>query len=53
MTLAPLLTPSEAAGVLTTMRYAHVLDDDLREGLEGYSVTGSVPKEVPKSAASD
>ena len=37
----------------TTMRYAHVLDDDLREGLEGYSVTGSVPKEVPKSAASD
>lgn len=37
----------------TTMRYAHVLDSDLRDGLEGYSVTGSVPKEIPKQAASD
>lgn len=33
----------------TTMRYAHVLDGDLRQALDGYAVTGSFPKEVPNS----
>lgn len=36
----------------TTMRYAHVLDDDMRDALDGYSVTGQVPKKSPKSRAS-
>jgi integrase len=35
----------------TTMRYAHVLDDDLRQALDGYSVTPS-PKKPPKHRAS-
>lgn len=34
----------------TTMRYAHTLDEDMREGLEGYAVTGRVPKKYPKLA---
>lgn len=34
----------------TTMRYAHVLDEDMRAGLEGYAVTGRVPKKSPKRA---
>lgn len=37
----------------TTMRYAHVLDEDMRDGLDGYTVFGSVPNEVPNSRASD
>ena len=32
----------------TTMRYAHVLDDDMRAALDDYSVKGRVPKKVPK-----
>uniref|UniRef100_UPI0037511B05 tyrosine-type recombinase/integrase n=1 Tax=Cypionkella sp. TaxID=2811411 RepID=UPI0037511B05 len=34
----------------TTMRYAHVLDEDLRTGLEGYAVTSRVPNKSPKRA---
>lgn len=34
----------------TTMRYAHVLDDDMREGLDGYAVLGRVPKLSPKAS---
>ena len=37
----------------TTMRYAHVLQDDLRAALESYSVTTRVPKKSPKSRASN
>lgn len=35
----------------TTMRYAHVLDDDLRTALDGYSLNGQVPKKSPKRRA--
>lgn len=38
--------------VETTMRYAHVMDEDMRAGLEGYAVTGRVPKKSPKRAKS-
>jgi integrase len=37
----------------TTMRYAHVLDDDLRQALDSYSVTGRVPKKSPKRRTTD
>jgi integrase len=36
----------------TTMRYAHVLQDDLRAALDSYAVTTRVPKKIPKSDAS-
>lgn len=35
----------------TTMRYAHVLDDDMREALDGYTVADRVPKKSSKSRA--
>jgi integrase len=34
----------------TTMRYAHVLDGDMRDGLDGYAVLSRVPKLSPKTA---
>lgn len=34
----------------TTMRYAHVMDEDMRAGLDAYAVTSRVPKEVPKAS---
>jgi integrase len=34
----------------TTMRYAHVLDDDMREGLDRYAVLGRGPQVTPKAA---
>ncbi len=34
----------------TTMRYAHVLDGDMRDGLDGYAVLSRVPKISPKMA---
>jgi integrase len=34
--------------VETTTRYAHVLDEDMRAGLDAYAVTGRVPKKSPK-----
>ncbi|WP_283177864.1 site-specific integrase [Gemmobacter sp. 24YEA27] len=37
----------------TTMRYAHVLDDDLRTALDDYAVTGRVPKKSPKRRTTD
>lgn len=37
----------------TTMRYAHVLQSDLVEALENYSVTGRVPKKSPKRRTTD
>lgn len=37
----------------TTMRYAHVLDDDLRQALDSYSVTERVPKKSPKRRTSN
>ena len=35
----------------TTMRYAHVIDADLRAALDGYAVTSRFPKKSPKSRA--
>ena len=37
----------------TTMRYAHVINEDLRNALDDYSVTTRVPKKITKSAAND
>jgi integrase len=34
----------------TTTRYAHVLDEDMRAGLDAYAVTGRVPKKSPKAS---
>lgn len=37
----------------TTVRYAHVIDSDLRNALDGYGVKDPVPKKIPKSRTSD
>lgn len=36
----------------TTMRYAHVLDEDMRQALDGYRVTTPIPKKTPNKRIS-
>lgn len=37
----------------TTMRYAHVVMTDLESAMDNYTVTGRIPKKIPKSAATN